>query len=84
MTVMQRREMMERQTNIAEDNSGREIRYFSTVINVSYEKSSEICYSLLSPQDLTCLWQEPEVSEVLHRLARKAKELECKTGSCFG
>jgi hypothetical protein len=35
MTVVQRRKMMERQKNIAEDNSGREIGYFSNVINVS-------------------------------------------------
>ena len=41
-------------------------------------------------QQLNCLWQEPEVSEVLHRLAMKTEELESKTkklaaasGNCF-
>ena len=38
MTVVQRKEMMERQKNIAENNSGREIGYFTNVINVSYEQ----------------------------------------------
>ena len=71
---------MERQKNIAEDNSGREIGYFSSVINVSNGQLLRHIYQFaIFPQDLTCLWQEPEVSEVLHRLARKAEELELKT-----
>jgi hypothetical protein len=50
MTVMQRKEMMERQKNNAEDNSGREIGYFSTVINVSYELSCEIYLNVFPPR----------------------------------
>jgi len=52
MTVVQRKQVMERQKYMADSNSEKEIEYVSNLIN-----------------DLSMVWQEPEVTEILTRLA---------------